>query len=76
MNIDDFVNLSADQKTHHFWHNGETTDVTPMRNDATRRANDKRWPENSIIHHHPSGEPCDLLKHKHEVYKVNQGLVE
>lgn len=76
MNIEEFKTLMADQLTHHFYHNGETTDVIPMRIDANLRARDNRHPENSIIHHHGNRIACNLLDHTHELYKVNQGLVE
>jgi hypothetical protein len=49
---------------HHYWHNPRSTDVSVMRTDAERRLVDTHHPEESIIHYHDSGQPCDVYKHE------------
>jgi hypothetical protein len=55
---------------HYFVTNGDTIDVQAMRDEAQRRAVDKRAPECSTIHHHPHGTPC--TKHPHEHVEKEQ----
>jgi hypothetical protein len=53
---------------HQYWHHQGTTDVEAMRRDANYRLNDKKHPEESIIHYHAKGTPCGDLKHENFLF--------
>jgi hypothetical protein len=43
---------------HHYYHHQGLTDLEKIRDDAHRRANDTKFPENSIIHYHTDDDMC------------------
>lgn len=50
--------------THHFYHYVGVTDLDVLRVQSRRRRDDKRCPENAVIHHHNYGTPCTDVEHE------------
>jgi len=56
--------------THHTYHREGKTDLATIRREAIRRAHDKRFPENTVIHLHAREDivdwPSCISIHEHE----------